>query len=147
MVVRVQVPSPRLPGTDASDTPASPGSGRPRLAHYKGFANGLDFRDPGTAAELGKAVGLLDVMDVVVWDGDGYNPDSFSHLIPLLAPAVKLVAVRTTGHGARGTAITIVIGHCCFRYCIRPVSTVSTVAMTDQITQPSPHVGQHRPPG
>ena len=66
-----------------------------RLAHYKGFANGLDFADPCTAACLQKAVGLLDELDVVVWDGDGYAGNSFSHLLTLIAPAVKLVAVRT----------------------------------------------------
>ena len=66
--------------------------------HFKGFASGVDFNDPhniGMATQLMQRLKAIQPSRIV-WDGDGYELDSFTRLIlhmhRELGDAVELVA-------------------------------------------------------
>jgi len=57
-----------------------------KIIHYKGFGRLVDFDDEATTKFAGVAVEYIASLrpDTIVWDGDSYASDSFTHLIPEL---------------------------------------------------------------
>lgn len=55
------------------------------VVHLKGFTKGLDFNDPRTSALAAQLVLLAATARTVVWDGDSYDEQSFTQLLPRIA--------------------------------------------------------------
>jgi hypothetical protein len=70
----------------------------PVVAHLKGFGSGIDWVDDRFFEYMyKKLLNLIDTNGIctVVWDGDDYQNDSFTHILPLLKsdrPNIQLVA-------------------------------------------------------
>ena len=74
-----------------------------KIVHWKGFGGGIDGLDDPKSPNYAKLMSAVDfIMSIgndgtIVWDGDDYDPMSFTNIIPTLmdgCPQMKFVAFK-----------------------------------------------------